>query len=98
MAIGRLRLVAAAHLIFDYPTASALAECPGQALAANTNHPTTRVFGSRRKMIHSFDAPGLPNALLLSAGQPEESLIGRTVSDEVIDSAGSLKLLSAGAR
>ncbi|MFV4647527.1 hypothetical protein ACNJUT_12730, partial [Mycobacterium tuberculosis] len=36
--------------------------------------------------IHQLRRTGLLDKLLLLAGQPEESLAGRTVSDEVIDS------------
>lgn len=88
MAIGLPGLSLPRTLLFDYPTASALAECLGQLLGGQHESSDDESIWQLLKNIpiHQLRRTGLLDKLLLLAGQPEESLAGRTVSDEVIDS------------
>jgi acyl transferase domain-containing protein len=76
-------------LIFDYPTATALADHLAQQLLHGRDEVTEeeRIWTSLRKIpLQELRRTGLLDKLLLLAGESENSLPETTVSDDVIDS------------
>jgi acyl transferase domain-containing protein len=76
-------------LIFDYPTATALADHLAQQLLHGHDEVTEeeRIWTSLRKIpLQELRRTGLLDKLLLLAGESENSLPETTVSDDAIDS------------
>lgn len=81
-------LVLSRTLIFDYPTATALADHLAQLLFGVPDHESeeAEIWASLRKIpLHELRRTGLLDRLLLLAGQPENAVPHPTVSDDVID-------------
>lgn len=76
-------------LIFDYPTATALADHLAQQLLHGHDEDTEeeKIWSSLRKIpLHELRRTGLLDKLLLLAGEPENSRPDPTISDDMIDS------------